>query len=111
MHATEGGVRQTPRSAVAEWDDARRRDDAEEFRATSCLDPKTRALAYLAVVAAMRMEAGLPTHVARAKLAGASREEVVSAIMVGVSVAGVSILRMIPAAIGAYDEPYRRGQE
>ena len=71
----------------------------------------TRASRDYSRFAALRMETGLCTHVARAKLAGASREEVVSAIMVGVPVAGAMVLRMVPAAIGAYDEAYRRGQE
>jgi len=47
------------------------------------LDDKTRALAYLAVLAALRLESGVPFHVVSAKGAGASREEVISAILVG----------------------------
>ena len=46
----------------------------------SALDKKTEELAYLAVLAAMRMESGVPFHVSSAKAAGATREEVISAI-------------------------------
>jgi len=46
----------------------------------SALDKKTSALAYLAVLAAGRLQSGIPFHVQIAKQAGASREEVVSAI-------------------------------
>jgi len=38
----------------------------------SALDKKTEELAYLAVLAAMRMESGVPFHVASAKAAGAT---------------------------------------
>ena len=36
------------------------------------LDKKTEALAYLAVLAALRLESGIPFHVQSAKQAGAS---------------------------------------
>lgn len=42
---------------------------------TSALDAKTSALAYLVVLAALRMESGVPFHVQMAKKAEASREE------------------------------------
>jgi alkylhydroperoxidase/carboxymuconolactone decarboxylase family protein YurZ len=46
----------------------------------SALDRKTEELAYLAVLAALRLESGVPLHVRLAKQAGASPEEVISAI-------------------------------
>lgn len=106
--STVSGIPRSPAPGAA---DAIRRDGTEELQAVSCLDGKTRALAYLAVLAALQMESGLASQVARAKLAGASREEVMSAIMVGVPAAGVTILRMLPTVISAYEEPYHRGQE
>lgn len=69
----------------------------------SALDGKTSALAYLAVLAALRLESGIPFHAQAAKQAGASREEVVSAILVGLPAAGHAVTQVLPAAIAAYD--------
>ena len=69
----------------------------------SALDPKTAALAYLAVLAALRMESGVPFHVQAAKQAGATRDEVISAILVGLPAAGHSVTQVLPAALAAYD--------
>jgi len=54
----------------------------------SALDKKTEHLSYLAVLAALRLDSGVPFHVHLAKQAGASRAEVVSAILVGLPAAG-----------------------
>jgi AhpD family alkylhydroperoxidase len=69
----------------------------------SALDKKTGELAYLAVLAVQRLESGVPFHVQMAKLAGASREEVISAILVGLPAAGQTVLQVLPSAIAAYD--------
>jgi AhpD family alkylhydroperoxidase len=69
----------------------------------SALDKKTEELAYLAVMAAMRLESGIPFHVQSAKQAGASREEVMSAILVGLPAAGQGVVQVLPAALAAYD--------
>ena len=69
----------------------------------SALDGKTGALAYLAVLAALRIESGVPFHVQAAKKAGASRDEVISAILVGLPAAGHVVTQALPAAIAAYD--------
>jgi len=69
----------------------------------SALDKKTSALAYLAVLAARRLESGIPFHVHIAKQAGASREEVISAILIGLPAAGLVVTQVLPAAIAAYD--------
>jgi alkylhydroperoxidase/carboxymuconolactone decarboxylase family protein YurZ len=69
----------------------------------SALDAKTRTLAYLAVLAALRLESGIPFHVAAAKAAGATREEVISAILVGLPAAGHAVTQVLPAAMAAYD--------
>jgi len=69
----------------------------------SALDKKTEELAYIAVLAAMRMESGVPFHVASAKAAGATREEVISAILVGLPAAGQGVVASLPAALSAYD--------
>ena len=69
----------------------------------SALDKKTSALAYLAVLAALRLESGVPFHVQTAKQLGASREEVISAILVGLPAAGHCVTQVLPTAIAAYD--------
>ncbi len=69
----------------------------------SALDKKTEELAYLAVLAALRLESGVPLHVQLAKEAGASREEVISAVLVGLPVAGQGVTQVLPTAIATYD--------
>ena len=69
----------------------------------SVLDSKTAALAYLAVLAALRLESGVPFHVQQAKQRGVSREEVISAILVGLPAAGHGVTQVLPAAIAAFD--------
>jgi alkylhydroperoxidase/carboxymuconolactone decarboxylase family protein YurZ len=69
----------------------------------SAMDRKTESLAYLAVLSALRLESGIPFHVAIAKEAGASRDEVISAILVGLPAAGNAVVRSLPVAIQAYD--------
>ena len=70
---------------------------------SSALDPKTSALAYLAVLAAQRLEGGVAFHVQEAKRAGASREEVISAILIGLPAAGLGVTNVLPTAVAAYD--------
>lgn len=72
--------------------------------AASALDKKTSALAYLAVLAALRLESGIPFHVKSAKQSGATREEVISAILVGLPAAGHVVTQVLPSAVAAYDE-------
>lgn len=69
----------------------------------SALDEKTAALAYLAVLSALRMESGIPFHVLSAKKAGASRDEVISAVLIGLPAAGHAVTQALPAAVAAYD--------
>jgi alkylhydroperoxidase/carboxymuconolactone decarboxylase family protein YurZ len=68
----------------------------------SALDKKTESLAYLAVLSALRLESGIPFHVAIAKEAGTSRDEVISALLVGLSAAGNVVIRALPVAIQGY---------
>jgi alkylhydroperoxidase/carboxymuconolactone decarboxylase family protein YurZ len=70
----------------------------------SALDGKTSALAYLAVLAALRMESGIPFHVQTAKKQGATRQEIISAVLVGLPAAGHVVTQVLPAALAAYDE-------
>jgi alkylhydroperoxidase/carboxymuconolactone decarboxylase family protein YurZ len=68
------------------------------------LDEKTTALAYLAVLAALRMEGGIAFHVQEARQHGATRGEVISAILLGLPAAGHVVTQVLPAALAAYDE-------
>ena len=74
-----------------------------ELEQANALDQKMGELAYLAVLAALRLESGIPFHVKMAKKAGASREEVISAILVGLPTAGHVVVQVLPAAVAAYD--------
>jgi alkylhydroperoxidase/carboxymuconolactone decarboxylase family protein YurZ len=55
------------------------------------------------VLAALRIESGVPFHVQAAKQAGASRAEVISAILIGLPAAGHGVTQVLPAAIAAYE--------
>ncbi len=69
----------------------------------SALDKKTEELVHLALLAALRLESGIPFHIKLAKEAGASREELISALLVGLPLVGQSITAALPAALEAYD--------
>jgi len=69
----------------------------------SALDHKTHNIAYLSVLAALRRVNGIPFHVKMAKKAGASREEIISAVLVGLPPAGHVVTEVLPVAIDAYD--------
>jgi alkylhydroperoxidase/carboxymuconolactone decarboxylase family protein YurZ len=91
-------MKESPKHAQAWIDAVRALGDA------SALDGKTQALAYLAVLAALRLESGVLYHVTHAKELGASRDEVISAILVGLPAAGNVVTQSLPAAIHAYDQ-------
>ncbi len=73
------------------------------FDAASALDKKTEELAHLAVLAALRLESGIPLHVQLAEEAGATREEIISAILVGLPAAGQDVTQVLPTAIATYN--------
>lgn len=70
----------------------------------SALDKKTEELAYLAVMAAVRLDSGLPFHVKLAKSNGATREEIISSILVGLPAVGNRVIQALPIALEAFDE-------
>ncbi len=76
-----------------------------DLAAASALDRKTTCLSYLAVLAALRLEGGITFHVQAARQAGATREEVISAILVGLPAAGHAVTQVLPAALAAFDGP------
>ena len=79
-------------------------ETAEKLGKASKLDNKTAALAYLAVLAVLRLENGLPFHVKHAKMMGATRDEVISAVLVGLPAAGHVVVEALPTVVQAYDE-------
>ena len=75
----------------------------QSLDSASALDKKTEELAYLAVLAALRLDSGVPLHVRLAKQAGASREEVISEVLAGLPAAGQIVLQVLPTTIAVYD--------
>lgn len=75
-----------------------------QLEEVTALDKKTSALAYLSVLAATRMGNGISFHVKLAKKRGASREEVISAILIGLPAVGNTVIQTLPLALEAYDE-------
>lgn len=70
----------------------------------SALDKKTHELAYISVLSAIRMTSGLNFHVKSAKELGATRDEVKSAVLVGLPVAGITLVDALEVVLNAYDE-------
>ena len=69
----------------------------------SALDRKTEELAYLAVLAALRHSSGIPFHVESAKKHGATRAEILGAVLVGLPAAGMAVIQALPVALDAFD--------
>jgi alkylhydroperoxidase/carboxymuconolactone decarboxylase family protein YurZ len=76
----------------------------QDLAQAGALDAKTRTLCYLSVLAALRLETGVPFHAVAAKAAGASRDEVIDAVLVGLPAAGHGVTQALPGALAAYDE-------
>jgi AhpD family alkylhydroperoxidase len=77
---------------------------AQKLEKANKLDQKTKDLAYLAVLAATRLEGGIPFHVKMAKSHGATREEIIGSILVGLPAVGNTVTQVLPTALEAYDE-------
>jgi alkylhydroperoxidase/carboxymuconolactone decarboxylase family protein YurZ len=95
--AFQAFMSEAPEHAQAWMQAVRGLDDA------SALDKKTEELAYLAVLASLRLESGVPLHAQLAKEAGAFREEVISAVLVGLPAGGQGVTQGLPTAIAMYD--------
>ena len=76
---------------------------AQALDQASALDKKTEELAYIAVLAATGNTSGVPFHVLSAKSQGASRQEVLSAVLLGLPAAGTTVIGALPVALEAYD--------
>lgn len=71
--------------------------------AASALDPKTSELVYLAVLAALRIETGAANHAINAKKLGATRDEVIGAVLTALPMAGNVVFQALPVMLDAYD--------
>ncbi len=78
-------------------------ETVQKLASVSKLDAKTEELAYLAVLASARLEGGLPFHVKHAKSLGATREEIIGAILVGLPAVGNIVIQALPIALEAFD--------
>jgi len=78
-------------------------ETVQKLDSVSKLDSKTEELAYIAVLASTRLEGGIPFHVKHAKSLGATREEIISAVLVGLPAVGNTVIQALPIAISAYD--------
>lgn len=68
------------------------------------LDAKTKQLIYISMKAALGDDAAVRAHVPMAKAAGATKEEVVDAILMTLTVAGVrGVIRCLPEVIAHYE--------
>lgn len=70
----------------------------------SSLDKKTRELAYIAVLSATQITGGLVYHVKSAKDLGVTRDEIKSAVLVGLPAVGLAIIDPLEIALNAYDK-------
>ena len=91
-------ITEAPKQAKAWLETVKMLDEA------SSLDPKTEEIAYIAVLAAVGLESGIPFHVKRAKELGASRDDIKSAVLLGLPAVGNRVIQSLPVALKAYDE-------
>jgi len=71
---------------------------------SSALDSKIEEIAYISVLSAVNLLSGLPFHVKRAKELGATRDEIKSAVLVGLPAVGNKVIQALPIALNAFDE-------
>ncbi|UZN03850.1 carboxymuconolactone decarboxylase family protein [Cellulomonas sp. S1-8] len=71
----------------------------------SALDERTQEIAYLAVLAATGLHSGLDFHARRALELGAARDEVLSAVLVGLPAAGNRVTSALPYVVAACADP------
>jgi AhpD family alkylhydroperoxidase len=95
--AFEAFGRETP-DHVRAWMQA-----TDALKQASALDEKTQHLAYIGVLAALGAESGIGFHAALARDAGASRDEIASAVLVGLQPAGHGVISSLPAALAGFD--------
>jgi alkylhydroperoxidase/carboxymuconolactone decarboxylase family protein YurZ len=90
-------LNEAPEHSKAWMEAVQKLDDA------GSLDAKTGEIAYIAVLAAVGLESGIPFHVKRARDLGASKEDVKSAILLGLPAVGNQVIKALPVALEAFD--------
>jgi alkylhydroperoxidase/carboxymuconolactone decarboxylase family protein YurZ len=75
----------------------------QKLDTASNLDKKTEEIAYISVLAAVGLESGIPFHVKSAKESGATRDEIKSAILLGLPAVGNRVIKALPVALDAFD--------
>jgi alkylhydroperoxidase/carboxymuconolactone decarboxylase family protein YurZ len=75
----------------------------EKLDKANALDGKTKSIAYLSVLAAVGLTSGIPFHIQHAKSLGATRNEVIGEVLVGLPAAGHKVIQALPVALQAYD--------
>jgi AhpD family alkylhydroperoxidase len=72
--------------------------------ASKGIDPKTKQLIYIAMKASMGDTMAVKAHVPMAKAAGATKEEVVDAILITLTVSGIrGVVTCLPEAVEQFD--------
>ena len=74
----------------------------QELDGINALDKKTRELIYVSLLAALGLETDIPHHVQQLKSAGGTEDELVSAILMGLPVAGKTVTTSLGIALDAY---------
>jgi alkylhydroperoxidase/carboxymuconolactone decarboxylase family protein YurZ len=95
--AFQAFLREAPEHSRA-WMEAVKKLDA-----ANALDEKTKAIAYLSVLAATGLTSGIPFHAQHAKSLGATKSELIGAVLVGLPAAGNRVIQALPAVLQAYD--------
>ena len=73
--------------------------------ATKGLDAKTKQLIYIAMKASMGDQMAVKAHVPMAKAAGATKEEVVDAILMTLTVSGIlGVVTCLPDAVQQFND-------
>jgi alkylhydroperoxidase/carboxymuconolactone decarboxylase family protein YurZ len=75
----------------------------KKIESSGYLDHKTAELAYISVLSVLQLDSGLPFHVKSAREKGATREEIIGAVLVGLPAAGIKVTQSLPIALDAYD--------
>ncbi|WP_245920465.1 carboxymuconolactone decarboxylase family protein [Methanospirillum stamsii] len=73
--------------------------------ASKGLDQKTKQLIYIAMKTAMGDSIAVKAHLPMAKAVGATRDEVIDAVLLTLTVSGISgVVKCLPEVIRIYDE-------
>ena len=75
-----------------------------EIAKANVLDPKTTALVYIGILAALGLEGGIPFHTSLARQAGATKEEIIHAVLVGLPAAGHKVTQVLPSILESLED-------